>query len=624
MLPFPVRQFLDAISRVFFGLRFRLLLLVLLACAPLVGLTLHSASKERRREMAAWRERSGQLAQIAHREEGELLGQTRQLLLAMSESSAVQSASPGACKKLLEEIFASHPNYANLDVTDTNGEVLASALPLAEPGNPVDRTLVRRVLKTRAFASVGYLAGLAKGKPTIAFGCPVIGPSGSVQAVVVSWVGSDWFTVAGSELSAQVPAAATWTVVTRNGTILMRYPASGPASGEPFPNLALVRTAFSRPDGIVKAPDSHGMPAYYAFESLNSQLVAGKAVTILGIPRRVLFAEANRALIRNLSWIGVATSLALLLGWVGSSWLVVRPTEALLRASARLATGDLSSRTGLGNAKDELGQLARTFDHMAHALEQRERERQLVEETLQTRDKMIRELPLLPAAVCVCDPSGAVELYNRTAVELWGCEPPDPHANRRFSGAYRLFHSDGTPMPHSESPTAEVLRTGIPLRNRELVIGRPDGTRVPVLANVVPLRDAEGSIIGAVSCLQDITERKRAEEELQETNKKLQLLSRRLVESQEIGTPSHRAGATRRSRADPHCGGNEPSGCDAVFVRCPGDAPLEREPDGGGASARTGARSLAQLAPIYARRPGIGVRPAVVHQPPSRPGRPAG
>jgi len=39
--------------------------------------------------------------------------------------------------------------------------------------------------------------------------------------------------------------------------------------------------------------------------------------------------------------------------------------------------------------------------------------------------------------------------------------------------------------------------------------------------------------MGAVSCLQDISERKRAEERLQETHDRLQLLSRRLVESQE-------------------------------------------------------------------------------------------
>ena len=88
-------------------------------------------------------------------------------------------------------------------------------------------------------------------------------------------------------------------------------------------------------------------------------------------------------------------------------------------------------------------------------------------------------------------------------------------------------------MPHSESPTAEVLRTGVQVRNREVVVGQPDGSRVPVLANVVPLRDTEGSMIGAVSCLQDITERKQVEEKLQDSNDKLQLLSRRLVESQE-------------------------------------------------------------------------------------------
>jgi signal transduction histidine kinase len=40
-------------------------------------------------------------------------------------------------------------------------------------------------------------------------------------------------------------------------------------------------------------------------------------------------------------------------------------------------------------------------------------------------------------------------------------------------------------------------------------------------------------MVGAVSCLQDITERKQVEEKLQDSNDKLQHLSRRLVESQE-------------------------------------------------------------------------------------------
>ena len=533
MVSYYVQQLIDGIARVFFSLRFRLLLLVLLVCAPLVGLTLHSASEDRRREVAFWREQAGQLTQLARREEQKLFRQTRQLLLAVSESSAVRSGSPEACKKSLEDVLANYPGYANFSVFDTNGEVLASALPRSGLGSPGGRAFVRRILRTRAFASGGYLGGLARGKPAVSFGCPVYGGSGSVQRVVVAWMGLDWFIRPASELSAHVPEGASWTVVNRAGTILVRYPASGPPSGQSFPNRALVQTAFSEPDGIAAAPNSLGIPSFYAFGSLAPQLVNAKAATILGIPRQVLFAGANRAMIRNLGWIGIAGCLALALGWLGSTFLVIRPVKTLVSASARLAAGDLRTRTGLRHGKDELGQLTRTFDHMAQALEKREMERQLAEETLQTRDNMIREIPLLPAAVCVCDQSGAVELYNRTAVELWGCEPPNGQAGRRFCGSFRMFHPDGTPMPHSESPTAEVLRTGVPLRNRELVVARPDGTRVPVLANVVPLRDAEGSLIGAVSCLQDITERKRAEEKLQESNDKLQFLSRRLVESQE-------------------------------------------------------------------------------------------
>ena len=533
MLRFYVRQLLDAISRVLFGLRFRLLLLVLLACAPLVGLTVHTASQERRSDLAAWRERMRQLMQVARREEEDLIGQTRQLLLAVAESSGVRSGSPDACKKSLEEVFASYPGSVNLGVINTNGEVLASALPLPELGNQADRALVRRVRRTRAFAMGEYLTGLAKGKPAVTFGCPVFDTSGRVQAVALAWMGLDCVARPGSALTTNVPRGASWTVIRPNGIVLLRYPAAWPPSGQPFPNRALVTSAFSQPGGIVEALGTQGVPSFYAFEPLDSQLVPGSAVAMLGIPKKILFAEGNRALMRNLGWIGIAATLALALGWVGGNVLIVQPVKALVRASTRLASGDLRTRTGLRHGKDELGQLTRTFDQMAQALEQREQERQLAEVTLQTRDHMMRELPLLPAAVCVCDQLGTIELYNRAAVELWGCEPPDPHASRRFCGSHKLFYPDGTAMPHTESPAAEVLRTGVPLRNRELLIGRPDGSRVPVLANVVPLRDAEGSLIGVVSCLQDITDRKRAEEKLHESNDKLQLLSRRLVESQE-------------------------------------------------------------------------------------------
>ena len=253
-----MRQLLTGLASVLFGLRFRLLLLVLLVCAPLVALTLHTASQERRRAVAAWSERAQKMTRLARREEADLVGQTRQLLLAVSESSAVRSGNRETCKKSLDEVFASYPSYANLGVADTNGEVLASAVPLAEPGNQADRKFFRRVLATRAFAIGDYSAGFTNGKPAVTFGCPVFDGSNHVQAVVFATVELDWLGGAGSELSAQVPKGATWTEIDRNGTILVRYPASGLSCGQPFPDRALVKTVLSQRDGIVEAPDSNG------------------------------------------------------------------------------------------------------------------------------------------------------------------------------------------------------------------------------------------------------------------------------------------------------------------------------------------------------------------------------
>jgi len=117
----------------------------------------------------------------------------------------------------------------------------------------------------------------------------------------------------------------------------------------------------------------------------------------------------------------------------------------------------------------------------------------------------------LPVAVYVCEaPSGLIRLYNRRAVELWGREPTRDSTDERFCGSLRLFTPDGRPLPHADTPMAEVLRHG-GVRDEEVVIERPDGSTVTVRVNISALRDTTGRIIGAVNAFQDVTERKRAE-----------------------------------------------------------------------------------------------------------------
>jgi PAS domain S-box-containing protein len=118
----------------------------------------------------------------------------------------------------------------------------------------------------------------------------------------------------------------------------------------------------------------------------------------------------------------------------------------------------------------------------------------------------------LPFAVYLCDRDGLVLRYNRRAAELWGRSPKIRDPNERFCGSYRMFRPDGSLLPHHECPMADVLRTGVSVREQEVHIERPDGLRGIALLDIEVIKDSDGNIVGAVNCFQDITERKRGEE----------------------------------------------------------------------------------------------------------------
>ena len=120
----------------------------------------------------------------------------------------------------------------------------------------------------------------------------------------------------------------------------------------------------------------------------------------------------------------------------------------------------------------------------------------------------------LPFAIYVCDRNGLVLRYNRRAAELWGRSPKPGDPNERFCGSYRMFHPDGSLLPHHQCPMADVLRTGISVREQEVHIERPDGLRGVALVDIEAIKDTDGNIVGAVNCFQDITERKRSEAQI--------------------------------------------------------------------------------------------------------------
>ena len=130
----------------------------------------------------------------------------------------------------------------------------------------------------------------------------------------------------------------------------------------------------------------------------------------------------------------------------------------------------------------------------------------------QTFELPARLFEQLPFAIYVCDREGLVLRYNRRAAELWRRSPKLGDPNERFCGSYRMFRPDGSLLPHHQCPMADVLRTGVSVREQEVHIERPDGSRGIALVDIEAVKDSGGNIVGAVNCFQDITERKLGEE----------------------------------------------------------------------------------------------------------------
>lgn len=131
-------------------------------------------------------------------------------------------------------------------------------------------------------------------------------------------------------------------------------------------------------------------------------------------------------------------------------------------------------------------------------------------------------LNLLPEGVYVCDMAGVIRRYNEQAAQLWGRRPVLGDARERFNGAWKIYHPDGTPLPHDQAPAALCLKDGVSRKDMEYIIERPDLSRIFVRVNVMPIKDNKGMQVGVINCFYDITEKKETEKELQHKTAELQ------------------------------------------------------------------------------------------------------
>ncbi len=250
-------------------------------------------------------------------------------------------------------------------------------------------------------------------------------------------------------------------------------PTAGGAPGAPAPKLSFVK--LYRPlDWII------GTGRYVDdIESAIAQKTATAEAQVSSLVRRILLA----------SLVVVVLAVAAVSLFAGS---LTRPLAKLVGLSREIAEDEkhLSRRIGL-RSKDEIGQLAGEFDHMAERVETSFRRVREERELLQS------VLSNIPHAIYWKDRRSVYLGCNDGFAQRFGLAGPDAIVGKSDAQLGWSAELRGPSVERDE----EVIESGAPLLDRREILRDAGGRDLCCLASRVPLRDPAGNLIGMLGVL---------------------------------------------------------------------------------------------------------------------------
>jgi PAS domain S-box-containing protein len=214
-------------------------------------------------------------------------------------------------------------------------------------------------------------------------------------------------------------------------------------------------------------------------------MIVAEPTAVLGVTKR----EVNQVLfLITVGVIGLAFGLALI-----AAGRITRPLVQLTGAARRVSAGDLDAKAAVGG-EDEVADLAVAFNSMTDSVTGMTEELRLAAtEQSQLRARLETVVNSMGDGLIAVDDDGRVVTYNPAAGAIVG-------------------------VPRSRvvgKPLREVLK-GRDERGRRLgargsspngvaFVGRPDGREVPVSITTSPLQDGQGTRLGRVYVLRDMS-----------------------------------------------------------------------------------------------------------------------
>jgi signal transduction histidine kinase len=376
----------------FGSLRSRLIFLILMAVLPALAVMLYTAWEQRQLDVTHISEKVAHLTKLEAREERQILEGGRHILEAMAHFLQRSDGDPLSCTSFFTSLLEHYQRYANFGAVKPDGQVFCSAVPLPGPADASDRIWFQRTLTSRQFAFGDYQIGRISKIPVLVLSYPAFSADGEILAVVFAALKLDWLNRLELYKEADLPAGTTLTKMDGTGVVLAHQPGSGRWSGQQFPVEEVRQAVLKKGRGLAEGKNPQGASSLYVFEPLISGWKNSEVYLILGVPKKVAYANSNRMMLRNMVGMGLIAVVALLAGWFGAEKVIVKPVNAMVKATSEFAAGNLNARTGMSAGRDELGHLASAFDQMAERLEQRQTERDRAEREIRNSREQLRNL----------------------------------------------------------------------------------------------------------------------------------------------------------------------------------------------------------------------------------------
>lgn len=144
-------------------------------------------------------------------------------------------------------------------------------------------------------------------------------------------------------------------------------------------------------------------------------------------------------------------------------------------------------------------------------LREREKRIEQTEELLKAGRKLSAILESLPVGVMISDTEGRICQANEETLRIW---KSDKISMDDSYGAFLEWWSRGGHF--IKDSISNVLAGGTPSHNQILQIECFDGSAKTVLSSVSPLRALDGQTVGSVVVIQDITEHRKIEKDLEQ------------------------------------------------------------------------------------------------------------